>query len=232
VLVMPRTGEYTINVTGAMGTYTMNCLTGHNTSSNTNTAFNRQYMTIFASMYANNPNPNYPVFAKDATNFVSQAIHSASMPMITASSHDDANDSHWYLTSSTNYSPSWAGADEFMRHWTKVRLSSYNGRAYSVKIFSKDYILNNWSTFCNSIRAGDVIMYAFCDPDNDYMTESYHTAIITAISNPSNPPSNALTPIINFSSHSSDMITGSLQTYIQQYVENTDWIIVASIGIN
>jgi len=226
VLVMPRTGEYTINVTGAMGTYTMNCLTGHNTSSNTNTAFNRQHMTIFASMYANNPNPNYPVFAKDATNFVSQAIHSASMPMITASSHAASNDSHWYLTSSTNYSPSWAGADEFMRHWTKVRLSSYNGRAYSVKIYSRDYVLNNWNSFCSNITVGDLILYTYCNPNKNFMTESNHTVVIT------HKTQSSTTTTVNFCTHSSHMNSGSLQTYINDYITNTDWIILVRISSN
>lgn len=222
VLTLPnKTGNYTITVTGAMGNYTLNCLNGVRTTSNTNTAFYRMGVSLYGSMYWNNPNTNYPVFGADCTNFVSQAVHAAYMPMITASSHDDADDSHWYLTNSTNYSPSWTGADYFMRHWTRVRERSFahNGRAYSVKIYTRDYILNNWNTFVSNVGIGDIIQYA--DGSDSHV---FHSAAIGAV--------NQNTGYIGFYSHSSRMNSGSLNTYINNEVGDTNWIIVIRISSN
>ena len=220
VLTLPnKSGYYTIRVTGAMGSYTLNCLTGVGTTSNTNTDYYRTGASMYAAMYWNNSNTYYPVFGADCTNFVSQAVHSAYMPMITATSHDDANDSHWYLSSASNYSPSWTGADFFMRHWTKVRLSSYNGRAYSVKIYTRDYILNNWNTFVSNVGIGDIIQYA----DGGDSTV-YHSAVIGSV--------NQSTGYVGFYSHSSYMNSGSLNTYITDEISNNEWIIIIRISSN
>lgn len=151
-----QSGNYTIQVYGFGGTYYVNCLTGQGTTSNTNTAYNRADAASYARTYAENYNPNYPNYhdmGGDCTNFVSQCVYDGGMPMRIGST-----DAYWYYNSSGR-SPSWAGADYFMRHWTKVRSSSYYGRAYEVRIYTRDYILNNRATFGSFLSLGDIVQF-------------------------------------------------------------------------
>ncbi|MBS6475565.1 MAG: amidase domain-containing protein [Clostridiales bacterium] len=228
VLTLPnKSGYYTVSVYGACGSYTMNCLTGQATTSNTNSSYNRAESVKYANKYWQNYNSNYPNYDSaggDCTNFVSQCVHAGGVPMKTGGT----TDAYWHYTSGSNRSPSWTDADFFMRHWTKVRLSSYYGQAYSVKIYTRDYILNNWSTFYSNVGVGDIIQYAWSllDFDGTYKnTEVYHSAILTEKKNDSDKT-------INFHSHSSYMNEGSLQQYIHDAITSTEWILIIRISNN
>lgn len=175
VLVTPNeSGNYTIQLYGSLSSYSLNCVPGHAQTTNTNTAYNRTKAAQYARDYAINPNPAYPYYPLqepyngDCANFVSQALFAGGMPMRTGGS----NDSYWY-SNSGGVSPTWKGAFFFMRHWTKVKLSSYYGRAYSVRAYTKDYILNNKTEIYNFLSVGDVVQLTNTN------SEGRHTQMIT-----------------------------------------------------
>lgn len=208
------TGYYTIVLTGACGSYTMNCLTGEDYTGNKNESYNREEAVQYANDHWDNPNSNYPLYGADCTNFVSQCVHEGGVPMKTGGT----TDAYWHYTSASNRSPSWTGADYFMRHWTKVRLSSYYGQARAVRLYTRDYILNNWHNFYIHVNPGDIIQYAY--GDNSHV---YHSAIITE-KNESNEE-------FSFCSHSAGQNNGSLKTYISSRSQY-EWIIVIRISAN
>lgn len=211
---MPSSGYYTIIIYGSCGVFKANCLTGQGTSSNTNTRYNRTKAAAYALQYWNGHNTAYPLYGADCTNFVSQCVYDGGMPMIVG-----GNDSHWYY-SSNGRSPSWAGADWFMRHWTKIRLSSYNGRAYRVNIYTRDYILSHWSDFFANVEKGDIIQYLQWGNSS----KAYHSAIAVA--------KKASEQEIEYCSHSSVCNNGSLQSYIEDEIYSDEWIIVIRISSN
>ena len=212
VLTTPnQSGNYTINVYGCCGTYYLNCLTGQGTTSNTNTAYNGSDAASYAKQYANSYNPDYPVFGEDCTNFVSQCVYDGGMPMLVGDT-----DAHWYIYNEDERSPSWAGADYFMRHWTKVRSSGYYGRAREVLIYSKDYILQNRNTVGNSIAVGDVVLYL-----NGADSKAYHANIIST-------KYSMGSPMVFYCSHNNPALDYDWFAYVNS-LENTDWIVVIKI---
>lgn len=212
VLTTPnQSGNYTINVYGCCGTYYLNCLTGQGTTSNTNTAYNGGDAASYAKQYANSYNPDYPVFGEDCTNFVSQCVYDGGMPMLVGDT-----DAHWYIYNVNERSPSWAGADYFMRHWTKVRSSGYYGRAREVLIYSKDYILQNRNTVGNSIAVGDVVLYL-----NGADSKAYHANIIST-------KYSMGSPMVFYCSHNNPALDYDWFAYVNS-LENTDWIVVIKI---
>lgn len=212
VLTTPnQSGNYTINVYGCCGTYYLNCLTGQGTTSNTNTAYNGSDAASYAKQYANSYNPDYPVFGEDCTNFVSQCVYDGGMPMLVGDT-----DAHWYIYNVNERSPSWAGADYFMRHWTKVRSSGYYGRAREVLIYSKDYILQNRNTVGNSIAVGDVVLYL-----NGADSKAYHANIIST-------KYSMGSPMVFYCSHNNPALDYDWFAYVNS-LENTDWIVVIKI---
>ncbi len=212
VLTTPsQSGNYTIEVYGFGGTYYVNCLTGQGTTSNTNTVYNASNAANYAKQYANSYNPNYPVFGADCTNFVSQCVYEGGMPMLVG-----GTDAHWYIYDEDQRSPSWAGADYFMRHWAKVRSSSYYGRAREVLIYTKDYILKNRNTVGNSIAVGDIVLYL-----NGEDSHAYHANIIST-------KYSMGSPIIFYCSHNDPALDYDWFVYVNG-LENTDWIVVIKI---
>lgn len=212
VLTTPnQSGNYTINVYGCCGTYYLNCLTGQGTTSNTNTAYNGSDAASYAKQYANSYNPDYPVFGEDCTNFVSQCVYDGGMPMLVGDT-----DAHWYIYNEDERSPSWAGADYFMRHWTKVRSSGYYGRAREVLIYSKDYILQNRNTVGNSIAVGDVVLYL-----DGVDSKAYHANIIST-------KYSMGSPMVFYCSHNNPALDYDWFAYVNS-LENTDWIVVIKI---
>ena len=212
VLTTPnQSGNYTINVYGCCGTYYLNCLTGQGTTSNTNTAYNGGDAASYAKQYANSYNPDYPVFGEDCTNFVSQCVYDGGMPMLVGDT-----DAHWYIYNVNERSPSWAGADYFMRHWTKVRSSGYYGRAREVLIYSKDYILQNRNTVGNSIAVGDVVLYL-----DGVDSKAYHANIIST-------KYSMGSPMVFYCSHNNPALDYDWFAYVNS-LENTDWIVVIKI---
>ena len=212
VLTTPnQSGNYTINVYGCCGTYYLNCLTGQGTTSNTNTAYNGSDAASYAKQYANGYNPAYPVFGADCTNFVSQCVYDGGMPMLVG-----GTDAHWYIYNEDERSPSWAGADYFMRHWTKVRSSGYYGRAREVLIYSKDYILQNRNTVGNSIAVGDVVLYL-----DGVDSKAYHANIIST-------KYSMGSPMVFYCSHNNPALDYDWFAYVNS-LENTDWIVVIKI---
>ena len=212
VLTTPnQSGNYTINVYGCCGTYYLNCLTGQGTTSNTNTAYNGSDAASYAKQYANSYNPDYPVFGEDCTNFVSQCVYDGGMPMLVG-----GTDAYWYIYNEDERSPSWAGADYFMRHWTKVRSSGYYGRAREVLIYSKDYILQNRNTVGNSIAVGDVVLYL-----NGADSKAYHANIIST-------KYSMGSPMVFYCSHNNPALDYDWFAYVNS-LENTDWIVVIKI---
>ena len=212
VLTTPnQSGNYTINVYGCCGTYYLNCLTGQGTTSNTNTAYNGSDAASYAKQYANSYNPDYPVFGADCANFVSQCVYDGGMPMLVG-----GTDAHWYIYNEDERSPSWAGADYFMRHWTKVRSSGYYGRAREVLIYSKDYILQNRNTVGNSIAVGDVVLYL-----NGADSKAYHANIIST-------KYSMGSPMVFYCSHNNPALDYDWFAYVNS-LENTDWIVVIKI---
>ena len=215
VLTTPnQSGNYTIQVYGFGGTYHVNCLTGQGTTSNTNTAYNGSDAANYAKQYALSYNPaynNYSSTGGDGTNFVSQCIYDGGMPMRVGST-----DAYWYYNSSGR-SPSWAGADAFMRHWTKVRSSSYYGRAREVLIYTKDYIIKNRNTVGNSIAVGDIVLYL--DGADSEATQSH--IISTKYSMGS--------PIVFYCSHTDDAKDSDWFYYVNNEVESYDWVVLIKI---
>ena len=215
-------GIYTIRVYGALGTYYVNCVSGYKQTSNTNSTYNRAAAAQYARQHAKSYNTAYPSWGADCTNYVSQCVYAGGMPKITASSHSNANDSHWYLTNATNYSPSWTGADWFMRHWAKVREYGnyvYNGRAYSVRIYTKDYVLNNKATVGSFISVGDVVHYLSASNSN-----AYHSTIISV--------KNSNTDI-KFCAHSQNRKDEDFFTYISGVnIGIHEFIVVVKISNN
>ena len=216
VLTTPnQSGNYTIDVYSiSSGTYNMNCLTGQGTTSNTNTAYNATKAAEYAQQYAKSYNPNYPNYNNaggDCTNFVSQCVYAGGMPMRIGST-----DAYWYYNSSGR-SPSWAGADYFMRHWTKVRSSSYYGRAREVLIYSKDYILKNRNTVGNSIEVGDIVQYL-----NPADSKAFHSHIIST-------KYSMGSPMVFYCSHYADMKDGDWFAYINNDIEAEEWVVVIKI---
>lgn len=120
------------------------------------------------------------------------------------------------IPGASDRAPSWTGADFFMRHWTKVRLSSYNGRAYAVKIYSRDYILKNKATVGSSISIGDVVQYL-----DGETSHAYHTTII------SQKTSNTE---IKFCAHTSNRRNEDWFNYIQNGIGANEWIVVIKIS--
>ena len=214
VLTTPnQSGNYTIEVYSILaGSYSMNCLTGHGTTSNTNTAYNGIDAASYAKQYANSPNPDYPVFGEDCTNFVSQCVYDGGMPMLVG-----GTDAHWYLYNKDQRSPSWAGADYFMRHWTKVRSSSYYGRAHEVLIYARDYILENRNAVGNSIEVGDVVLYL-----NGADSRAYHANIIST-------KYSMGSPIIFYCSHNAPAKDYDWYVYIRDKVDADAWVVVIKI---
>lgn len=214
VLTTPnQSGNYTIEVYSILaGSYSMNCLTGHGTTSNTNTAYNGIDAASYAKQYANSPNPDYPVFGEDCTNFVSQCVYDGGMPMLVG-----GTDAHWYLYNKDQRSPSWAGADYFMRHWTKVRSSSYYGRAREVLIYTRDYILENRNAVGNSIAVGDVVLYL-----NGADSRAYHANIIST-------KYSMGSPIIFYCSHNAPAKDYDWYVYIRDKVDADAWVVVIKI---
>lgn len=214
VLTTPnQSGNYTIDVYSInSGPYTMNCLTGYGTTSNTNTAYNRSDAANYAKQYANSSNPDYPVFGADCTNFVSQCVYDGGMPMLVG-----GTDAHWYLYNKDQRSPSWAGADYFMRHWTKVRSSSYYGRAREVLIYTRDYILENRNAVGNSIAVGDVVLYL-----NGADSRAYHANIIST-------KYSMGSPIIFYCSHNAPAKDYDWYVYIRDKVDADAWVVVIKI---
>ena len=215
VLTTPnQSGNYTIQVYGFGGTYHVNCLTGQGSTSNTNTAYDRSKAASYAIKYAESYNPNYPNYNNmggDCTNFISQCVYDGGMPMRVGST-----DAYWYYNSSGR-SPSWAGADYFMRHWTKVRSSSYYGRAYEVRIYTKDYILKNRNTVGNYIEAGDIVQYL-----NPADSTAYHSHIIST-------KYSMGSPMVFYCSHYADMKNGDWFVYINNEIEAEEWVVVIKI---
>lgn len=209
VLTTPnQSGNYTINVYGCCGTYYLNCLTGQGTTSNTNTAYNGSDAASYAKQYANSYNPDYPVFGADCANFVSQCVYDGGMPMKVGST-----DAYWYYNSSGR-SPSWAGADYFMRHWTKVRSSSYYGRAYEVRIYTPDYIVNNKSAFGSFLSIGDIVQVL-----DGSDSEAAHSIIISQKTNNTS---------IKYCAHTNDTLNGDIFTFIANQPK-TRWVVAIRI---
>ena len=218
VLTTPnQSGNYTIDVYSySSGTYYLNCLTGQGATSNTNTAYNRSKAASYARTYAMSYNPNYPNYGYpngngDCTNFVSQCVYDGGMPMLVG-----GTDAHWYIYNEDERSPSWAGADYFMRHWTKVRSSGYYGRAREVLIYSKDYILQNRNTVGNSIAVGDVVLYL-----DGVDSKAYHANIIST-------KYSMGSPMVFYCSHNNPALDYDWFAYVNS-LENTDWIVVIKI---
>ena len=214
VLTTPnQSGNYTINVYGCCGTYYVNCLTGQGKTSNANTAYNRSKAASYARTYAMSYNPNYPNYGYpngngDCTNFVSQCVYDGGMPMKVGST-----DAYWYYNSSGR-SPSWAGADYFMRHWTKVRSSSYYGRAYEVRIYTKDYIMNNKATFGSFLSIGDIVQVL-----NETDSKASHSIIVSEKTN---------NTTIKYCAHSANTLNGDIFSFIDKQGA-TKWIVAIKI---
>ena len=214
VLTTPgQNGNYTIQVYGCCGTYYVNCLTGQGKTSNTNTAYNRSKAASYARTYAMSYNPNYPNYGYpngngDCTNFVSQCVYDGGMPMRIGST-----DAYWYYNSSGR-SPSWAGADYFMRHWTKVRSSSYYGRAYEVRIYTKDYIMNNKATFGSFLSIGDIVQVL-----NETDSKASHSIIVSEKTSNTD---------INYCAHSANTLNGDIFSFIDRQGA-TNWIVAIKI---
>lgn len=217
VLTTPSgtSGYYTIRVNGACGDYSFNCLTGFSvTASAVNSTYQRGGAAEYARRYALTPNANWPAYTADCANFVSQCLHEGGgMPMIKGG----GTDKYWYYNSASDRAPSWTGADSFMRHWTKVRLSSYNGRAATVRIYSKDYIINNKAAVGSLISVGDVVQYLRGSNSN-----AYHTTIISQ---------KASSTDIKFCAHTTNRKDENWFDYIaSSNISSTDWIIVIKIS--
>lgn len=214
VLTTPSgiSGYYTISIYGALGSYSFNCLTGYGTTSNTNLGYYRAGAAAYAQNHALSYNSDWPAYSADCANFVSQCLYTGYMPMLKGG----GTDQYWYYTSASDRAPSWTGADFFMRHWTKVRLSSYNGRAYAVKIYSRDYILKNKATVGSSISIGDVVQYL-----DGETSHAYHTTII------SQKTSNTE---IKFCAHTSNRRNEDWFNYIQNGIGANEWIVVIKIS--
>ena len=208
-----QSGNYTIQVYGFGGTYYVNCLTGQGTTSNTNTVYNRSDAADYAQDYATSYNPNYPDYNDpngngDCTNFVSQCVYDGGMPMRIGST-----DAYWYYNSSGR-SPSWAGADYFMRHWTKVRSSIYYGRAYEVRIYTRDYILNNRATFGSFLSLGDIVQVL-----DGADSEATHSIIISQKTSNTN---------IRYCAHTNDTLNGDIFSFING-LDATEWVVAIKI---
>lgn len=208
-------GYCTIRVNGACGDYTFNCMTGFSvTTSAVNSIYQRGGAAEYARRYALTPNANWPAYTADCANFVSQCLHEGGgMPMITGGTTDQ----YWHYTSASNRSPSWTGADFFMRHWTKVRQSSYNGRAATVRIYSKDYIINNKAAVGSLIGVGDVVQYL----NGKEASRAYHTTIISQ---------KLSTTEINFCAHTTNRKDEDWFNYIQNGISSDQWIVVTKIS--
>ena len=150
-------GDYELLVSGSSGDYKVSCINGYQVLGNANTSYNRTQAANYAFQYYANANPLYHEFTADCTNFVSQAVHCGGMNMLSGG----GTDNYWHYTTASNYSPSWTSADFFMRHWSKVRQKQYTyyGRAYSVRIYTKEYILMNKASLYNFISVGDTVHY-------------------------------------------------------------------------
>lgn len=203
-------GYYKISISGCCGVYYVNCLTGHGDLGNANTAYNRSEAAKYALRYYSTANSKYHEFEADCTNFVSQCVYAGGMPMIFGSGYDN----HWYYTSASDYSPSWSGADFFMRHWTKVRLSSYNGRAYSVRIYTREYILQNRETVGSFISVGDVVHYL-----QSIDSKASHSQIFAEKVN---------NTTIKTCSHSDGFYYGDWFEYVKK-MDSNRWIVVVKI---
>lgn len=215
-----QTGYYSIYLMGSSGDYTLNCLTGDQQTTNTNTAYNRANAANYAIDWGDDMNipPDGPygdysqqMGGGDCANFASQCVYAGGMPMISGGT----TDAYWYYVSGSDRSPSWTGADFFLRHWTKVRSSGYFGKAYSVKIYSKQYLLNNKATIYSFISIGDIVQYL-----HDYDSQAYHTHIISQkLSN----------NVIKYCAHSSYAVNADWFTYVDQNIGNNCFIIVIKI---
>lgn len=135
-LTMPVSGDYYIKIYGFpnMGVYYLSCLVGNSSTSNNNTNYSATGAVSYAVQYALTPNnPPYVPFQNDCVSFVSQALNEGGgMAEISGQSPDIKN---WYFNYAGNYHITWSKTDYFLKHWTKVRSSSYNGRAYKVNIY-------------------------------------------------------------------------------------------------
>lgn len=208
-------GNYIVQISGCCGNYTISCINGYQVLGNANSSYNRLNAASYAIRHHANPNPAYPVYNADCTNFVSQAVYAGGMPMRKGGDTDQ----YWYFTSRSDRSPSWTGADKFLRHWTKVRQSrfSFYGRAYSVRVYSKHYILHNKSALYDFISIGDTVHY-LNTPDST----ATHSQIFTNKISVNN---------IETCSHSDGFYKGNWFDYVEGQPD-TSWIVVVKLSSN
>ena len=153
------TGKYYIRITAtSVPSSSASCkfkaikACGISGTSSTNSSYNRTNAKTYMQSYTVNANPSYNDYTGDGgdcTNFVSQVVKAGGMA--NANGSISANTS-WYA-----YSETWKSATKFTNHWGTNSVGSGNKRAYSCQYFHAQGALNNYQSFIQNIKVGDVI---------------------------------------------------------------------------
>ena len=121
-------------------------------TSSTNSGYNRTSAKNYMDLYAITPNPSYNDYTGnggDCTNFASQVVKAGGMATISGSSSSEAC---WYA-----YSETWKSATKFTNHWGTSSVGNGNKRAYSCQYFIGQDAINNYQTFIQNLKVGDII---------------------------------------------------------------------------
>jgi hypothetical protein len=133
--------------------------------------FNRRAAAEYARKYALQPNPCFPPYSNDCTNFVSQAMLAGGWTMIGGSVFDREEDGVWWYGQSvwSRASYTWAGAHNFSKFIAK----SGRGKSCSrselavgdvVQISKEQHVFHSM-----------VVSAIGCTMDGDGPLMSYHT---------------------------------------------------------
>lgn len=169
----------------------------------TNDNFNQFDALMYAYDYTETPNPAYKYYSDggDCTNFASQVLYAAGMPMKGSVGYIDY--ANWYYNNPniiTQVSNSWINAEVFKKYWAQD-LSGVGARnGYALYTYSLDEAINSRSTIINSVATGCIIQLV-------KNGESYHSMIV----NTAFMMDNGL-PDLEISQHSTDKFSFLFET--------------------
>lgn len=133
-------------------------------TSSTNSSYSRDNAETYMTNYTTTPNTStYNYYdGADCTNYASQVVKAGGMA--------NASGSTSAITSWYAYTETWKSATKFTNHWGTNSVGSGNKRAYSCQYFCAQGALNNYQSFIQNIKVGDVIQ--ICRPNDSARTHS------------------------------------------------------------
>ena len=137
-------------------------------------SYNGGAAASYADTYWSNYNPNYPSFADDCTNFVSQSLYAGGLPQYvyynlhTGAPETTSNNAYWFMDSGNiNYAYSWTVAADLYAHLTQYGY----GTLYATDP-GTDMALTD------GMKAGDVLFFNWGLSGNPTGTAGINHAVI------------------------------------------------------